>query len=375
MDIRNSKRYMLALAIHRAPHLRPDEKLLLWDLVDDERSLSLLSHSGLEESIGRSLRGRPWRPRELLALAAEDAEYLERSGAAYAHYDDPGYPAALRETARPPFGLFYRGAILDGESPAVAVVGTRCPTGKGLSAAILIAGGLARAGLPVVSGLARGIDAAAHRGALAAGRAVGSRGANSSRGATCAVLPCGIDRVYPPANRDLASAILEGGGILVSEYPPGEDLRTFRFPERNRIIAGMARACVVVEAPAKSGALITADHALDEGRDVWVARACLGGPRGAGIDRLAMEGAGILDSADDILADFANAGAAGIGGAIRENGANRVDKKGTDAGGENGAAAVAVGRDDPRDASRGRDALKNSEGRRLAALLGEELES
>jgi DNA processing protein len=348
MGTATTRRYILALAIQRAPHLRPDEKLLLWDLVDDERSLSLLSHRGLEETIGRSLAGRPWRPAELIALASEDAEYLERSGCGYLHYDDPRYPAALRETARPPFGLYYRGSPLDGEAPAVAVVGTRCPTGAGLSAAVLIAGGLARAGLPVVSGLARGIDSAAHRGALAV------RWTTRAAGATCAVLPCGIDRIYPPANKDLASAILDGRGLLVSEYPPGEDLRTYRFPERNRIIAGMARACVVVEAPAKSGALITADHALDEGRDVWVARACLGGQRGAGIDRLAMEGAGILESAAELLADFSRGGAGGASG-----GGRRRDD------GTEGSAEPSGGGDDDT----------NHEGRRLAALLGEELDS
>jgi DNA processing protein len=214
----------------------------------------------------------------------------------------------------------------------------------------------------VVSGLARGIDAAAHRGALAAlgpDRAGGAGKVGAGRvGATCAVLPCGIDRIYPPANRDLASAIIEGGGLLVSEYSPGDELRTYRFPERNRIIAGMARACVVVEAPAKSGALITADHALDEGRDVWVARSCLGSPRGAGIDRLAMEGAGIFDTAADILADFAGAGGAG---AAAEEG------RGSGGGAERGGAARAEGQAASPGSPRG------SEGRRLAALLGEEL--
>ncbi len=347
MDIASSKRLVLALAIHRAPHIRSDEKLLLWDLVDDELSLSRLSHRALEEALGRSLAGRPWRPDELLALAREDAEYLARSGCAYLHYDDPGYPALLRETARPPFGLFFRGPAMGGDATAVAVVGTRCPTGVGLSAALSIAADLASAGACVVSGLARGIDGAAHRGALSGRRrggaprpwrGAGAPGAAGTAGATCAVLPCGIDRVYPPANKELASAILEGGGCLVSEYPPGDDLRTYRFPERNRIIAGMARSCLVVEAPAKSGALITAEHALDEGRDVWVARACLGGSRGAGIDRLAMDGAGIADSAADILADIGlSSGIPGARGA---------------------------------ESARSEEA---SEGRRLAALLGEEL--
>jgi DNA processing protein len=166
----------------------------------------------------------------------------------------------------------------------------------------------------VVSGLARGIDAAAHRGALA--------GASRSRAAgcvVCAVLPCGIDRVYPPSNRGLAADVVDAGGLLLSEYPPGEEIRRYRFPERNRIIAGLCRACVVVEAPAKSGALITAEHALDEGRDVWVAGACLGGPRGAGIDRLAADGAQPLDEALDILEDWGiDDGSAGLPAPRRE---------------------------------------------------------
>ena len=122
------------------------------------------------------------------------------------------------------------------------------------------------------------------------------------------MLPCGIDRIYPAGNRRLAGEILELGGLLVSEYPPGEEILKFRFPERNRIIAGMSRACVVVEAPAKSGALITAEHALDEGRDVWVMGDCLGGPRSGGADRLASEGARILNEAGDILEDWGSVG-------------------------------------------------------------------
>jgi DNA processing protein len=353
MNVMKSKRYILALALHRAPHLRTDEKRRVLDSVDDERDLSLLSLRGLEEIIGRSLTGKRWSPDELLALAAEDAEYLERSGSAYLHYDDPAYPDILRETSRPPFGLFYRGSISLLKAPAVAVVGTRCPTGLGLSAAVSLARGLSVEGFTVVSGLARGIDAAAHRGALSA------RGSGSSV-STCAVLPCGIDRIYPPANRGLASAILEGGGLLLSEYPPGEDLRTYRFPERNRIIAGLARACVVVEAPSKSGALITADHALDEGRDVWVPRSCLGSPRAAGIDRLAMEGALIAESALDIVEDLARSGVVNLRRPTVGRGGlpgSTAPRRCKDSGGAEGYVH-----------------RYESEGRRLAALLEEELD-
>jgi DNA processing protein len=288
------KRLILALAIQRIGFLRTEERLLIWDLVDDELSLSLLSVRELERAIGRSLGGRSWSPDTCLEAALRDALFLEKSGCRFIHYDDDAYPSALRETSRPPFGLFARGLDLDPAADHAAVVGTRVPTGRGLRAAFELSRGLAEAGVAVVSGLARGIDAAAHRGALESARA----------GATCAVLPCGIDRIYPPGNRTLAADILDGGGLFLSEYPPGAEMHKYRFPERNRIIAGMSRACVVVEAPARSGALITADHALDEGRDVWVAAGCLGGPRSAGMDRLAADGAQKAVGAGDILEDW-----------------------------------------------------------------------
>ena len=298
------KRLILALSIQRISYLRPEERLLLWDLVDDELSLSLLLCRDVEAAIGRSQGGRPWSPDSFLEAAICDARFLEQSGCHFIHYDDDAYPSALRETSRPPFGLFARGADLDPETICVAIVGTRLPTGRAMTAAFELAYSLSEAGVCVISGLARGIDAAAHRGAVA-----------SARSPTCAVLPCGIDGVYPASNRRLAGEILDRGGLLLSEYPPGEEIRKYRFPERNRIIAGMAKSCVVVEAPAKSGALITADHALDEGRDVWVLEGCLGGPRSAGVDRLAADGARALIGAGDILEDWSRDidGSAGTG--------------------------------------------------------------
>lgn len=325
---------LLALALQRSSFLRAEEKLRLWDLVDDPASLSVLSLHDLEVALGRRLEPRCWNPAKLVALAEADALLLEKIGARFIQFDELDYPPLLRETARPPFGLYARGVMLDPDRPAVAMVGTRLPTGRGLETARSLAKELAAAGICVVSGLARGIDAAAHRGALdgrpraaglgrrggpasphgagsssgaglpgsgAAARAAGSIG---DRGLTCAVLPCGIESVYPPSNRGLAAAILDSGGLLLSEYPPGTDIQKYRFPERNRIIAGVARACIVVEAPLGSGALITAAEALGEGRDLWVASACLGGGRSAGIDRLASEGAPALGSAVELLADW-----------------------------------------------------------------------
>jgi DNA processing protein len=304
---------LLALAIQRASFLRAEERLKLWDIVDDTARLSVLSLRDLEALLGRRLEGRHWDPIALLEQAEEDAALLDRLGARFIQFDESDYPPLLRETAKPPFGLYARGVMLRPESPAVAIVGTRMPTGRGLQTARSLAREFSAAGLTVISGLARGIDAAAHRGALdAAARRPYSGGVKASvsafpgsgAGLTCAVLPCGIDSAYPLSNRALAAAILDSGGLLLSEYPPGTDIQKYRFPERNRIIAGVARSCVVVEAPLGSGALITAGEALGEGRDLWVAAACLGGSRSGGIDRLAAEGAPRLSAASEMLADW-----------------------------------------------------------------------
>jgi DNA processing protein len=296
MNSLDERRLILALSILRIPRLRPEERLAVWDLVDDELSLSLLLPGDVEAAAGRKLNLGSWTPDSYLEAALSDMRFLERSGSRFIQYDETDFPEVLRETVRPPFGIFVRGWRFDPFVPAVAIVGTRMATGRGLDAAYSLGRSFSEAGFRVVSGLARGIDASAHRGAL--------EGAASGGECTCAVLPCGIDAVYPLSSRGIASAMLESGGLLVSEYPPGTGIHRFLFPERNRIIAGLSRACVVVEAPAKSGALITAEHALDEGRDVWVVSDCLGGQRSAGIDRLAAEGARSLAQPEDLIEDL-----------------------------------------------------------------------
>jgi DNA processing protein len=168
-----------------------------------------------------------------------------------------GYPPLLSELHDPPARLFLRGGLPDLLArPAVAIVGARSCSSYGAQVAQELARDLATAGVVVVSGLARGIDGEAHRGALAGG------------GVTVAVLGCGIDRDYPRSHAELARRIAEDG-LVVSEYPPGVEPAPWRFPARNRIIAGLAHATVVVEARERSGALITADFALELGRDVF----------------------------------------------------------------------------------------------------------
>ncbi|MEZ0292821.1 MAG: DNA-processing protein DprA [Solirubrobacteraceae bacterium] len=204
---------------------------------------------------------------------------------------DTRYPTLLGQIPDPPSSLWLRGEA-DVEllaSPAVAIVGARACSGYGRSVARMLASEAAAAGVVVVSGLARGVDGEAHRGALAAG------------GPTVAVLGCGIDRDYPAAHAELARSIVATGGLIVSEYEPGTEPAPWRFPARNRIIAGLARATVVVEARERSGALITADFALEDGREVLVVPGEITSALSAGANGLLRQGATPVTCAADVL--------------------------------------------------------------------------
>jgi DNA processing protein len=207
---------------------------------------------------------------------------------------DAGYPPLLAAIHDPPSRLFLRGnaeeALL--HEPAVAIVGARSCSAYGRSVARSLARELSAAGLVVVSGMARGIDADAHRGALEAGGAP-----------TVAVLGCGIDRDYPAAHAELARRICERG-LVASEYEAGVEPAPWRFPARNRVIAGLCRATVVVEARERSGALITADFALEEGRDVLAVPGEITSALSAGTNALLRIGATPVTGAGDVLELF-----------------------------------------------------------------------
>jgi DNA processing protein len=222
----------------------------------------------------------------------EDAyrERLARDGVRWVARSDPGFPPLLASIHDPPPGLFLRGAgapeLL--RHPAVAVVGARSCSDYGAHVGRGLARELAAAGVVVVSGLARGIDGWAHRGALEGGAA------------TVAVLGCGIDRDYPRAHASLAGQIAVTG-LIVSEYPPGVAPAPWRFPARNRIVAGLAAATVVVEARERSGALITADLALEEGREVLAVPGEITSALSRGTNALLRLGAAAVTGAADIL--------------------------------------------------------------------------
>ena len=252
-----------------------------------------LSAPRLAALLGRRLRGRTLPPAAWLERARADAERLTREVWRCTFLWEPRYPRILREVFDPPVVLFHRGGRLPPPSaPLVSVVGTRQPTGRGRWTGYAFGFDLARAGVTSVSGLARGIDLEVHRGSLAGWQGDGC--------ATVAVLGCGIDRIYPASSREVAMRILRSG-CLVSELPPGAAPLAHHFPQRNRIVAGLSRAVVVVEAPARSGALITARCAADQGRDVLVAADGLDGPRAAGGAQLVEEGALAATDAGDVL--------------------------------------------------------------------------
>jgi DNA processing protein len=235
-------------------------------------------------------RGREFeRFRRRFVEAAFRAD-LSARGVRFVGRSDPSYPSRLRELHDPPAGLFLRGAggvdLLEGR--AVAIVGARACSSYGSQIARLLGRELAAAGLVVISGLARGIDGEAHRGVLEGG------------GTTVAVLGCGVDRDYPAAHAQLAARICERG-LIVSEYAPGVEPAPWRFPARNRIIAGLAEATIVVEARERSGALITADFALEAGREVFAVPGEITSSLSVGVNTLLRVGATPLTAAADVL--------------------------------------------------------------------------
>ena len=204
---------------------------------------------------------------------------------------DDVYPRILREIPGPPPVMYFRGSLPVHDEPTIAMVGTRRSTSYGREATIRIARDLAAAGVTIVSGLARGIDGFAHQAALDAG------------GRTIAVMASGVDVIYPPEHRQLANRIAESGALL-SDYPPGTKPDAPNFPARNRIISGLSLATIVVEAPTRSGALITVGFAADQGRDVYAVPGSILSSASEGTNKLLRQGATPLTSASDLLDDL-----------------------------------------------------------------------
>lgn len=255
------------------------------------------------EADAAALRAAGLRPQIVKALCRSRADFdpaavrsrLRGEGLRYVSMADPEYPARLRQLFDPPAGLFCRGEWPATGERALAVVGPRTPTVYGRSVAKKWVCQLAERGLTIVSGLARGIDTAAHEAAVAAG------------GQTVAVLGSGLLRLYPPENARLAERIAQGHGIVVSEHHPLAPGKPGHFPVRNRLIAGLSQGVWVVEAGERSGSLITADLALEQGCDVYALPGPVTSPQSVGTNRLLQQGAKLAASPDDIWEDYAGA--------------------------------------------------------------------
>jgi len=204
---------------------------------------------------------------------------------------DAAYPSPLRMIADPPSPLYVRGDVVSSDARAVAIVGTRRASAYGANVARVLGTELARAGVTVVSGLARGIDAAAHQGAIEAG------------GRTIAVLGCGVDVVYPPEHKRLLAQVV-ARGAAVSEHPPGTPPLRHHFPRRNRIISGLSLGVIVVEGRDDSGALITASAAAEQGREVFAVPGLIFDARSRAPHRLLQEGAKLVACVEDVLEEL-----------------------------------------------------------------------
>ncbi|MBR6771939.1 MAG: DNA-processing protein DprA [Clostridia bacterium] len=243
------------------------------------------------EVLGSEEKAEPFKNKSL-AEADRILGQCATLGIAVITYQDASYPDRLRNIPDPPPVLYVKGRLPAFDLyPAIAVVGTRNPSAYGLYAAKKISAELADAGVIIVSGMASGCDSAAHSGALYAGRP------------TVAVLGCGVDVCYPAESRLIYSDIPVHGAI-VSEYPPGTAPTKFSFPRRNRIISGLSNGVLVAEAPERSGALITADLALNQGRDIYAIPGNIDNPASSGGNKLIKQGAKLVTSAADVLEDL-----------------------------------------------------------------------
>lgn len=280
-----------------------EEMYLMWlsrlDGIGFKRTSQLLEHFGSAEAIWRADAAEirkvfPGKMGELLLTTREEDRLndwiieLEEKQIDFYSYWHPRFPKRLREIYNPPIGIYVRGELPDDDIDTVAIIGARRCSRYGAGVAYQIAKDLGKTNVIVVSGMARGIDSEGHKGILDGG------------GKTIAVLGCGVDLCYPPENRALMERIIENGCVL-SEYPPGMPAVARNFPARNRIIAGLSEMVVVVEAGKKSGTLITADMALDYGRDVYVVPGNVTSALSFGTNALIKQGCPIITEGSDIL--------------------------------------------------------------------------
>lgn len=270
-------------------HIPPKRQLALLDALGSPEAILSAPDHVLDGIEGLTQADRDKLRREANADVSADWEKLQESGTAIVGIGDERYPKNLREIPDPPPMLFVAGAIEKRDELGVGIVGTRAATAYGKLAAERLAADLARRGFTIVSGLARGIDQAAHEGAL------------SVSGRTIGVLACGLDVDYPRGSRELKESTI-GSGAVITECPFGTPPTPERFPTRNRIVSGLSLGIIVVEAPERSGALITADFALEQNREVFAVPGSIDTPTFRGSHQLIKDGAKLVDSVEDVIA-------------------------------------------------------------------------
>ncbi len=282
---------LLLAAINRLPGHKGWLKQRVLSLCRDEKDLPGAIAEYMTIRSSRSTRNLPSAGR-LLRDAEIELRRLSYYSIGCKVLGEADYPASLALIEDPPLLLYYRGSVVFNEKPGIAIVGTRRPTAPALRQSYQLGLESALAGYPVVSGLAFGIDRAAHEGALA------------GCGVTWAVLAGGLDRPSPISHRRLASRIIDRGGALLGEIHPGNYPAKYAFPRRNRLLSGLCRACIVVQAPAKSGALITADFALDQNRDLFISSSGMEGAASEGTRNLESQGASVISGISDVMSDW-----------------------------------------------------------------------
>lgn len=271
----NPEKEKLLVSLAGISFLSLAEKINLFKKLDSTKELAILSIEEISCFCNREIKRAVWNGMERLAATEKEVALLKAKGIKGVTYSDALYPALLRETSNAPFVLFYYGDISILGERTVSVVGTRHITPEGREGAVAFAKDACLDGVTVVSGLAAGVDAAAHTGSVQAFYYAQEKGIDVGVvGKTCAVLPCGCDAVVPSTNRKLAESIIKTGGCIISEYVPGVPSEKWRFVQRNRIIAALSPSTVVVQAPDGSGALITAQFALEYNRDVAFHKSC-----------------------------------------------------------------------------------------------------
>lgn len=269
--INSKEKLLIHLFLHRITFLKFDEKNILAKRIQNLDDLNNLSLLQMQTLLNRELKVKEkWNPSENLRMADIALNYCQKLDIQILLNQDLEYPELLRQIADPPYLLFCRGDINILADRCVSVVGTRRITPEGKNAAREFAYSAVLDSCNVISGLANGADGFAHQGAIDAYFDYCEKGLDTMKlGKTIAVMPTSIDVITPSSHKKLASQIIQSGGLLISEYEPGLPLAKWHFVGRNRIIAGLSPATLVVEAPAGSGALITADFALENGRDVF----------------------------------------------------------------------------------------------------------